>query len=167
MVTEKSNIPVIERAGNEQYIEMVTLQLDKYSIGERKLCVQEKAGQWFDVTTEIYRIDHNELGYYIPSKVLPIGGKLHLMYYTNPDLPNAIRPFEDGVCYAWTLRWTPTAKFRYPALSRVFIDQVMVGNTVVSLFITGSSTYEGLLSVPEPKELHDDLVIYKQSHRWT
>jgi hypothetical protein len=169
MVTEKSNIPIVDRQGNEQHIEMVSLQLDKYSIGSRKMSVQFKVGsQWFDVDTEVYRIDHPDLGCYIPSKVLPIGGKLHLMYYTNPDLPNAIRPFEDGMCYAWTLHWTPTTTYRYPALSRVFIDQIVMGDSVVSLFIAGSSTYEGLLSVPEPtKKLPDDLIVYKQSHRWT
>lgn len=168
MVTEKSNIPVLDAAVDQQHIEIVSLALDKYSIGNRELVVQKKLGSaWSNIDTTIYRIDHPELGCYIPSKVMPIGGKLHLMYYTNPDLPNAIRPFDDGVCYAWMLHWTPTVVYRYPALSRVFIDQVVVGDGAVSLFIADGSTYESLLAVPEPKELPDDLLIYKRSHRWT
>lgn len=167
-MTTTSNIPVLDKANDQQHIEITSIELDKYKLGEREMLIQQKVGTgWSDMTVDVYRIDHHEVGYYIPSKVLPIKGKLHLMYYTNPDLPDAVRPFEDGVCYAWLIEWNPGRKYRYPALSRVFIDQIIVDGRAMSLFIASSLTYESLLSVPERKiQLDGDLAVYNKQHRW-
>jgi hypothetical protein len=159
---QQSNIPFLDEVNDQQHIVIQSLALEDYLIGDKLLVIEHGHGNaWQQVTAPVYKIDHRELGYYIPSKVLAVNGHMHAVYYTNPDLPNAVKPFEDGICYAWALAWNPNTHFRYPALSRVFIDQVIMGNTIKTLFMASSSTYESLLAVPERKiDLDGELAMY-------
>jgi hypothetical protein len=159
---QTSNIPFLETINDQQHIVIQSLAIDNYSIGNKELVIEYGYGPtWNRAVVPVYKINHPDLGCYIPSKVLAADGKMHALYYTNPDLPDAVKPFDDGICYAWALEWNPLVKFRYPALSRVFIDQVVMGDKIKTLFMASSSTYESLLAVPERKvELDGELAMY-------
>lgn len=168
-MSEKSAIPVIQEVNDQQHIEMISVRLGKFSIGEREMIIEHShGGAWMPVKAEVFKLNDHEVGDYLPSKVFVHDGEIYLMFYVNDQLPNAVRPFEDDVCYGWLIDWVPGWRVRYPALSRVFIDQVIVDGRMKILFISDSATYESLLSVPERKiELDGELAMYtSKQHRW-
>lgn len=163
-----SNLPTMDHAVDQAFITIKSLALDTYSIGDRQLMVERGKGGRFElVTVPVFMVNHAELGAYMPSKAMCAHGKVHLLFYTHMDLPGAIRPFEDGVFYAWIINWTPGVEVRYPALSRVFIDQVVCGDEIKILFIASSGVFEGLLAVPEKKaDIEEELARFYQTNSY-
>ena len=167
----ESNLPPT----TPQYIEMRHLNVEPYRHDRVELAVEftfngEDSGiplKWERLTPgRLYLVDHPVLGSYIPSKVISRAGMLTFIYYVNPDLPDAIRPFADGQCYVWVVEWRADMQLRYPAEARVFIDQVIDARNgnIYTVFITSTGEFAKLVPGPEEVkraiELEGDLAIY-------
>ena len=169
MSETQSNIPFEQMVNDQQHIEMISIALDDYYVGDHRMVIERGFGTysetlWHTMGAAVHKINHPVVGSYLPTKVIVHDGKMHMLFYVNRDMPGAIRPFEDdGVFYAWAIDWQPEAKFRYPALSRVFVDHVNVNGKIVMLFIADSATYESLLFTPT-KEV--PLHVPNKTHRW-
>ena len=156
MSEKGSSIPVVER-NDAGWMTIDHLELNqRYSIGERELDVEvQHNGVWERLKAEVFRVNHHNLGRYIPSKALLINGQVVLTFYVHNALANSLSnagmAFSDGIFYAWAVPWQVGTRIRYPAMSRVYIDQLIDTHTgkVSNLFICDPSTYESLLTVKE------------------
>jgi hypothetical protein len=166
----ESNLPPIP---DPQYVEIRSLAINQYEIPTKQLNVEwtyVDEDQWHNlVPGHMYKIEHPVWGSYIPSKVICSRGELYLIYYVNPDLPIGVRPFTEGYCYAWVTEWSPTLDYRYPAESRVFIDQVVdvSSGKVFTVFITSATEFEKLtfsLTAERKIALEGDLAIYMEGN---
>jgi hypothetical protein len=164
----ESNIPKIEQS----WLEMRNLRIEPYKIPRVELTLEWTTtmhgpeAPWQKVVpSKLFLINHPVWGSYIPAKVVICNGNITFVYYVNQDLPPETRPFSDGECYAWVVKWDPDMHMRYPVETRVFIDQVIdtVNGDVYTVFITSKQQFDMLTGnvVPERKiELEGDLAVY-------
>jgi len=93
------------------------------------------------ITAAIYRLTDDRIIGYMPSRAFYHENKLFLLYYVNPDMPVASRPFGGDYCYAFVHRFDPSeGELIYNADTRVFIDQVINNDGQMNfLFMFGES----------------------------
>lgn len=135
----KSLLPSASEVNETQMMRIYRSQLNNFKYNNVKTnieLVDETNGERTIASPNIYRIDDPKTIGYMPSKIWHDDDGFNMLFYTNPAMPNAARPFGDRPCYAFTLFVRYGTSVEYDWQTRIFIDQIQtkVGMAYVFLF---------------------------------
>lgn len=95
---------------------------------------------------KLYSVDLDAVRGYLPTKILCAYEQLEALYYTNPSLPNAVRPFKEGKTHFLVI---PAASVdmvvEYDMELRILIDQVVINNTIHYVVVFGDEQYHDVV----------------------
>jgi hypothetical protein len=91
-------------------------------------------------------IDSDAVRGYLPTKLFPTNEGVEVLFYTNPKLPDAARPFKQGKTYIALAVVEYNKVIQYDADLRVLIDQfVSLDGELVYVFVFGDEQYDSIV----------------------
>lgn len=107
--------------------------------------VDTQTGRRSYASPNVYRIDDPKVIGYMPSKMWHDDNGFNMLFYTNPAMPDAARPFGTNPCYAFTLYVREGTSVEYDWQTRIFIDQIPTNVGMAYMFIFAEADAKSIM----------------------